>query len=476
MTPQKPVNLLTDAQMRQFLVDGYLFVRTELPPEFHQSVFDEMERIIGSEYNPGNNLLPRVPALRHVWNDPNVAGALGGILGGDYYLQPHRYCHLNPPGTPGQKLHRDGFFTRRHTTRHALAFYYPHAVTEELGPTAIVPRSQYFNTRPEDPELLLTAAAGTVAIVEGNMWHRGTPNAGSRKRAMVKFLFARMDEPRAPAWNNASAGWEPDDREGAAPLHRFLWNWHRGTAGNGAAPAAHTGGDRSIPELIAALADESERLGFEAAYELGARGEEAVPALVDTLVNAPDAEQWHPIHERINDGSFPRFVVANASHALTAAGAAAVPALLDALSHPSWAVRASVVETLGDLGLAAAPAVPQLCREIDDPNVYVRRHAAEALGTTSQGSPYGVPALVRALEDGDARVRRSAALALARVGVHAAEAVPALSRALDDDDRYVRGNGAHALRRIGTPEAVETLLEFLNVSRWCPITSRESPY
>ena len=51
-----------------------------------------------------------------------------------------------------------------------------------------------------------------------------------------------------------------------------------------------------------------------------------------------------------------------------------------------------------------------------------------------------------------------------------------MKKALQDEDRYVRGNSVQALRRIGTVPALETLVEYLAVTRWCPITTPRSPY
>jgi hypothetical protein len=477
MQPEVRDHSLDDEQLQRFIVEGYLTVRTEHPPEFHQALREQIEAVIGAEGNPGNNLLPRLPALREVFADPRVAGALAGILGPGYFLQPHRYCHLNAPGTLGQKLHRDGFCTRRHHTRAAMAFYYPQDVTEAMAPTAIVPRSQYANTRPPEAERLLCVEAGTVVIVDFNIWHRGTPNVSDRSRAMVKFLFARMEEPGEPNGSRRRA-WHSDEADPLSPLWEHLWEWHGGGAGD--FPDAGGDSGRTIPELVAALGDESERVGFHAAYELARLGAPAVPALLEALLNAPDAGRWHPIHEGINDGGFPRFVTANASYALSAIGAPAVPALLDALDGRGrpldWPARASVIEILGDIGRPAHAAIPALGRAVDDESVYVRRHAAEALGTTSQGGSTGVPPLMHSLIDEDTRVRRNATLALARIGAAAGAAVPLLARSLADEDRYVRGNAAHALRRIGTPAAVEALLEFMSTSRWCPLTTRDSPY
>jgi hypothetical protein len=469
--------LLTGEQKRQFITKGYLLIKTGHPLEFHQSLYEKAETVISDEGNPGNNLLACVPELQEVWNDSQITGALTSLLGPNYYQQPHRYGHLNKPGTVNQQLHRDGFFTRRHHTRGVLAFYYPHNVVAEMGPTTIVPESQYFNTRPEAEEMLLCAEAGTVAIVDLHMWHRGTSNVSDRPRMMVKFGFTRMEE---PGGNRDDAAWDADlaaqdtgeHEEGLDLLWEHSWNWHHGKVGGSGAGRS----GRSIPELIAALDDPQEAQGFAAAYELALQGEVAAPALVEALVTAPDAEQWHTTHEKVNIGNFPRFRTANASHGLAALGEAATPALLELTHHAEWSARASAAETLGDLGLAARSAVPSLSKATRDENRYVRRHAVEALGTAGQGQPEAVPPLLPALSDEDLKVRQQAAVALSRLGSCAEEAVPYLAAALHDTDRYVRKNAVHALRRIGTTEALETLIPFLLTSQWCPITTRKNPY
>ena len=84
--------------------------------------------------------------------------------------------------------------------------------------------------------------------------------------------------------------------------------------------------------------------------------------------------------------------------------------------------------------------------------------------------------LAGVLGDDDEWVRRNAALGLARLG-SAAEAVqPAVVAALDDPNRYVSAKAAKTLERIGTPEATETLFDYLFAARWCPITTKHTPY
>ena len=74
-------HLLTDAQMRDFIVDGYVVLRSSLPTDFHQQIYDRTLQVLDDEGNPGNNILPRVPQLRQVFEDPAVVGALTSVLG-----------------------------------------------------------------------------------------------------------------------------------------------------------------------------------------------------------------------------------------------------------------------------------------------------------------------------------------------------------------------------------------------------------
>ena len=75
------MRLLDDSHMQSFIADGYTVVKTDLPTDFHQSVYGQIEEVLAAEGNPGNNLLPRIPDLQQVFDQPEVAGALTSILG-----------------------------------------------------------------------------------------------------------------------------------------------------------------------------------------------------------------------------------------------------------------------------------------------------------------------------------------------------------------------------------------------------------
>ncbi len=465
---------LNNLEMQSFIRSGYVVIDPGLPAEFHRSVFESIDGVFETEGNPGNNLMARIPAINEVWDDPSVAGALESILGPNYYMHPHRHCHFRPPHSEGQVLHKDGFSRRRHRTRWVLAMYYPQETTLDMGPTAVVPGSHYYNT--EDggtagEEIPLSVPAGSVAIVNYDIWHRGMENRSDRKRYMVKFLFLRMEEPRSISWEDNSQISATNGEHEA--MLSAMWAWHTNikvdTSINGS-------GDQSIEDLLQSVVDNPEPNCLDAAYLLAQRGIEAVPSLVNGLmVDRGDSSPSGEVsYGRLASADRPEQIRRNISYALTAVGKPAVPALIDALTHDEWWVRDTAVETLGDIGLEAEDAVPYLIKALGDESRQVRRHASEALGITSQTGSKAVPALIDLLRDNDEVIRRNSVLALARVGSNAHEAISALKDTLSDQDRYVRGKSLEALRRIGTLEANNVLIEDLLTSRWCEITTKDN--
>ena len=454
----KPLN---DERMREFIVNGYLTVKTELPPEFHEDIYKQTKEMFDNEGQPGNNLLPRIPAIRAVLEDPGVAGALTASLGHSYFMYPHRFVHFNKPGSPGQSLHMDGMTRRRHHTRWVMAMYYPQDTTEEMGPTGILPRSHYYGNRDRrvppwgDSQGGVPASgpAGTVNIVHYDIWHRGMANRSKKDRFMMKFLFTRMEEPRSPSWDSEQAEWVATGDGGNDAMWAHQWDWHSGRrAANGPTPAGDLSAD------IERLQEAGTATSLHSVYGLGAIGSAAVPALVELLRDESETLRR------------------NASYALTAIGEPAVDELGKAMHGPDWWTRATAAETIADIGLPAQAAIPALVDGLTDRSEAVRAQAAEALGTTSQMGPTAVPALAVALDDEDVLVRRNAALSLCRIGPHAHEAVPALKKALQDENRYVRGKAMHTLYRIGTPVAQEVLIDNLMTSRWDPLTKAGSYY
>ena len=441
---------LDDQALQRFLRDGYITLDPGLGTEFHRGVYEEVDTLFETEANPGNNILPQVPGIRRVLDSPPVHGALQSLLGGDYYLHAHRFCHYRQPGSEAQQLHKDSWSRRHHRTRWCMAFYYPQDTTGEMGPTGVVPGSQYLNGPPDpDGEVALTGRAGTVTIVHYDLWHRGLANTSDRKRYMVKFLFTRLDEPAASGRGPAAF----DEEDPRAPLWRSMWSWQAGHA-----PRAEGGlSSAEVAGLAGDLGADDETRAQHAAYRLGESADAAAgSALLEGLRSGDPA------------------VRRNAAYGLTAAGGASVPGLLECLEQGDAGLRAASVDALGDLGRQAAEASPAVAASLEDEDLEVRRQAAHALGT--MGADSAVPRLAEACSEEDDWVARNASLSLARLGAAAEEALPALGRALDHDNRYVRANALRSLQRIDTAGARQLLYHHLATSRWCPVTASGTPY
>ncbi len=438
--------LLTDTQVQDYLTNGYLVLHTGHPVVLHRRVLRQIANLYATEGNPGNDILPRVPDLYEILHDPVVDGALRSLLGADYLVHPHRHCHENPSGSDGQEMHQDSYENdqnvRHHRTRWAMAFYYPQDVPLELGPTAILPASQYYESGDQAhqrAELPLCGAAGTVAVVHYDLWHRAMANTSGRHRYMVKFLFTRMSEPRAAAWDHRAAAFDTAGDDPPAALRRRMWDWMRAAEWS---PAAAGG---ALERWEQALEEGTEAQRLRAAYALASRGADAVPHLVAAL-----RRQAAALRERNLAADHTNPSQLDAVFGLSAVGAPAVPAVAELLADEAWWVRAAAADVLGDMGETAGETVPQLTGALADESVWVRRNAIEALGYLGPAAATAVPALSRCLSDADSRVRHNAALTLAKLGRAASAAVPALRRTVADEERYTRANAAVALERIGS--------------------------
>ena len=96
-------NLFTDEQMKQFIANGYVIIKPDIPTSLHETISQKLDEVIAKEGNPGNNLLPRVPEIQEVFDHPVVRGAFTSVTGPNYIMHPHR----NGPGSKGGGWHKD---------------------------------------------------------------------------------------------------------------------------------------------------------------------------------------------------------------------------------------------------------------------------------------------------------------------------------------------------------------------------------
>ena len=475
--------LLDDAQMQQFITDGYITVRADYPPEFHQAIYQQIEAMFESEGNTGNNILPRIPQIQKVFDHPALKGALTSLLGEGYIMNPHRHCHLNPPDSKGQHWHKD-CYVFDHNMRHprfqwVLALYYPQDTIEDMGPTGLLPGKQFYKkVSHADPQLAsepaapLCGEAGTVSLVHFDAWHRATPNLSTKKRYMLKFQFARMQTPQGPSWDHKRREWEGDTNDESRAISIDVWNW---LCGNHSPSELEASGD-AASTLVEVLQDESETVRLNAAYTLGKMGQAVVPVLIDAMRKETRASIEETTAKPPDNLHGTNPTAGCAAQALSAIGSQAVPALVETLDDEHWWVRAMTADVLTKIGQPAADAVPALMECANDEHWWVRRNAIEALGTIGSCSSDTTPLLVDAVRDEDYRVRRNAALTLAKLGQPADEAIPGLVEMLEDENRYNRFYAANALRGIDTSAAREALVNALFTARWCSITTKDNQY
>ena len=472
------LKLLTDEQVQQFIVNGYLTVHADYPLSFHEGVRQQIDEVLEDEGNPGNNILPRIPAIGRVFEHPAVAGALTSLLGPGYNLNPHRHCHLNRPGSKGQKWHKD-CYVYDHNLRHprfywVLAFYYPQDTTPDMGPSGLLPRTQFYRTisdpdptQTREEEAGICGPAGTVALIHFDAWHRAIQNSSDRNRYMLKFQFARMREPSAPTWDHQSTAWAPGIDTPNPEVSRDVWDWLRGRS------------QRDGAEGVAAASAgncTSEAARLEEAYQLAVTGAPAVPELVAAMRQQTLAAIEETTAKTADNAHGTNPTPGPAATALTAVGSAAIPALADAVRDEHWWVRAVAVSALARMGAEAEEAIPVLMCTVRDEHWWVRRNAAEGLGMLGAYNDDLVAVMSEAVGDNDYRVRRNAALTLAKIGPEADPAVPEILPLLSDENRYNRFYGELALRKIGSPRALQALLDSLFEARWCPLTNPKDTF
>lgn len=461
---------LSGEQVRQFIADGYLLLRPSLPDELHESIRRRLDQAVpvreGRAGNPGNNILPLVPEMRHVLRSPEVHGALQTLLGPDYLEHPHRFCHVEErpadsgadPGGPERlakmaaNCHQDSYTPlarpRHHLVRYARVMYYPQETPERLGPTHVIPGT-HLNTALSDAERTRTipvaGPAGTVSITHFDVGHAAGINRSGQRRFMVKFIYQRASPPAADGWSGAEHRWRDPQRYGGARQSlawSHLWDWLRGAGDRyaslrgGALPHAGRPDDGNAGSAARALADDrpcAERVAAaEALAVLGTGAAPAVPALLGVLNRQPDP------------------VRVAAAYALGAIGAPAVGPLIDALRG-----RGGAAPVLGSrLAASGRSGPPETALPLDD--------AAFALAAAGA---IALPALQELLRGGDEWARLNAAFALGEMDRQAQAAVPALIAALDDPSHLVVRAAADALGAIGAPEAAAPLGALFRVSR-----------
>lgn len=135
---------------------------------------------------------------------PPMIDFLKTLFGSDVVMMDYDYAR-SEPGHPGISLHSDGqpwgskIFGPQHSCpRLVRCLYYLDDLTPEVSPFRVVPRSHlsfhndgnpYMRYERHPEELMITAKAGDVVLINQNVFHGNYPNIGEYAREMLAIAY-----------------------------------------------------------------------------------------------------------------------------------------------------------------------------------------------------------------------------------------------------------------------------------------------
>lgn len=187
---------------------------------------------------------------------------------------------------------------------------------------------------------------------------------------------------------------------------------------------------------------------------MGAESKAALPSLVRVLGNSDGDVQQAVLDALANIGPDADVAVAPITKLLSA--------------NPSFAMRKSLIYTLGEIGPPSRQAVPLIIEALTDPSDregFLNADAADALGKIGPGAASAVPALIEALGSDNVRLPSRATAALGNIGAEAKAAIPALIEAMEREDPEHKQNQAETLGKIAQALAIRKDRSALKVLR-----------
>jgi ectoine hydroxylase-related dioxygenase (phytanoyl-CoA dioxygenase family) len=183
---------LRESTERQFELEG-----NQAGSEFHQ---EAGSRRLANLANKGE-------VFRRIVTEPRLLKCIELVLGADFKLSSLNARSANPHNGVSQPLHADmgaiaddrGFWV-------CNSVWLLDDFTPDNGPLRVVPGSHHCRQLPQealdDPaaphpdEVILTAPAGSVIVMNAHLWHGGLANRTDRPRRAIHAFFARRDKPQ----------------------------------------------------------------------------------------------------------------------------------------------------------------------------------------------------------------------------------------------------------------------------------------
>ena len=68
--------LLSDYQVAQFIINGYMILETGVAPTINETIIKELNKL---DYNPGDLVTDSVPLLKEIYDHPKLRGTLASL-------------------------------------------------------------------------------------------------------------------------------------------------------------------------------------------------------------------------------------------------------------------------------------------------------------------------------------------------------------------------------------------------------------
>ena len=437
----KPATLVPDFASRGLvaLAPGDLGI----PRSVHATIYEKEKAAFAAKRRIAADAIPEI---LDVITAPGVVAACNTLLGRNWAIVP--FTHNTPfmSGARDQHWHKDDngpYNMRRHRHHHAVQvemLYYPQAVAEDMGPTAVVPYSQYwtFNHEENNDNFAgadhldfgyqlngmerLAASGPDCRYDQADVVGRRTPHDVRMREAIEKTgwpLVAQLEIAPLEAGTVVlyshnlfhRGNHRRDDWRTWRERPRFMWRFwlYRTTAPESEGEPHEIDWRRQGVDPMtgfdhASLTDDVTELWrhhhhwMRSGRPPRADRTDALPKL------AQDLSAWHESGEpkrlgagyklaahrkreaalRILDSALrdEREAVRRAAlYGLIAVGPDAAPVLVGAAASAAKWVRRAAMCGLGDAAMLTRPVLDAVCGRLrDDASVYVRSVAATALG------------------------------------------------------------------------------------------------
>jgi len=211
---------MTAAQRNELDQNGYVVLPSFMTPSVFAALRQRIAELFaaegdqaGSEFKPEPqtrrlaNCLDKGDIFFECMSHPELLEGIGAVIGPDYKLSSVNVRSVDPLSDLSQPLHCDmGALPDERGNWVCNSIWILDDFTHENGATRCVPGTHRYGRLPQevlaDPaashpdEVLVTAPAGSLVIMNSHLWHGGTANRTPRPRCAMHGFFCRRDKPQ----------------------------------------------------------------------------------------------------------------------------------------------------------------------------------------------------------------------------------------------------------------------------------------